>query len=105
VSGATAPRLNLKPAPHRRAFLRLGSGCVVVPVLRRTFIAMKRDARFEMRLPAARRQELADLAAEVGISSSDLARLAISRLLARPGSLLGPATPNRSDDSERAAQA
>jgi hypothetical protein len=43
---------------------------------------MKPDQlRFEISLPADRRRELDALAGEVGISASDLARLAITRLL------------------------
>jgi hypothetical protein len=63
---------------------------------------MKQDARFEVRLSAERRRELAALAAQSGLSSADVARLALSQLLARPGALLGPVTSNRSDDGERA---
>jgi hypothetical protein len=63
---------------------------------------MKHDARFEVRLSNDTRQALAALADESGLTSADLARLGIKRLLARPGALLGPATPNRSDGGERA---
>jgi uncharacterized protein YdbL (DUF1318 family) len=40
-------------------------------------------SRFEFRLSAGRRRELAALAAETGISSADLARLAIKQFLER----------------------
>ena len=43
------------------------------------------NERFEFRLSAGRRRELAELAAETGISSADLARLAIKQFLERPG--------------------
>jgi len=44
--------------------------------------------RFEISLPMDRRRELDALAAETGVSASDLARLAIIRLLAsRAGAL------------------
>ena len=42
------------------------------------------NERFEFRLSAGRRRELAELAAETGISSADLARLAIKQFLERP---------------------
>ena len=45
---------------------------------------MQNEARFEFRLSAGRRRELAELAAETGISSADLARLAIKQFLERP---------------------
>jgi len=45
------------------------------------------DTRFELQLPRRRREQLADLADEAGISASDLARLAIMKLLANPGAL------------------
>jgi hypothetical protein len=48
--------------------------------------------RFEIRLTQARRQELAALAADVGISASDLARLAIYRLLHSDAPLQLPST-------------
>jgi hypothetical protein len=47
------------------------------------------NERFEIRLSADRRQELAELARESGLSAADIARLAITRLLAHPGVLLG----------------
>ena len=43
------------------------------------------NERFEFRLSAGRRRERAELAAETGISSADLARLAIKQFLERPG--------------------
>ena len=45
---------------------------------------MQNEARFEFRLAKDRRRELAELAAETGISSADLARLAIKQFLERP---------------------
>ena len=49
---------------------------------------MENETRFEFRLSADRRRELAELAAETGLSASDLARLAVRRLIADPGGLL-----------------
>jgi hypothetical protein len=46
--------------------------------------------RFEIRLTPAHRQELVALAADVGISAADLARLAIRRLLDNRSTLLPP---------------
>jgi hypothetical protein len=46
--------------------------------------------RFEIRLAPERRQELAALAAEIGMSASDLARLAIYRLLKGDAPLPSP---------------
>jgi hypothetical protein len=45
--------------------------------------------RFEVALPAVRRAELARLADDAGISSADLVRLAIVRLLANPDVITG----------------
>jgi predicted DNA-binding protein len=45
---------------------------------------MNNDARFELRLPTQRRARLDELADETGLSSADLVRLAIDRLLADP---------------------
>jgi hypothetical protein len=69
---------------------------------------MTDTSRLEVRLSAGLRRELAELAAETGIRSSNLARLAIKRLLAHPGELLNPLTDwvvERSQESERAAGA
>jgi hypothetical protein len=52
---------------------------------------MAETNRFEIVLPATQRQALAGLAEETGVSSSGLARLAISHLLARNELLLGGA--------------
>jgi hypothetical protein len=49
---------------------------------------MEQQTRFELLLPAARRRELDALAAEAGLSSAAVARLAIARLVAQPGVLL-----------------
>jgi hypothetical protein len=48
---------------------------------------MEQSTRFELLLPAARRRELDALAAEAGLSSADVVRLALARLVARPGVL------------------
>lgn len=54
---------------------------------------MDRPTRFEITLPADRRQDLNDLANDLGLSASDLARLAIARLLAARDELVaGPQT-------------
>jgi len=45
--------------------------------------------RFEVALPADRRAGLEQLAREVGVSSADLARIAIGRLLANPDVITG----------------
>jgi hypothetical protein len=50
---------------------------------------IKHDVRLDLRLPAAQRRELAELAAEAGLSSADLVRLSIRWMLAHPGALLG----------------
>jgi hypothetical protein len=49
--------------------------------LRRTFHGMTHDHRMDLRLPRTWRKELDELAAEVGLSSSDIARLSIRFLL------------------------
>jgi len=46
------------------------------------------DTRFEIRMPAARRRELDELANETGLSSADLARIGIRWLLERRDVLL-----------------
>jgi hypothetical protein len=60
---------------------------------------MTDTSRFEVRLSADRRRELAELAAESGLSSADLVRLSIGWLIENPGVLLRPA------DGDRAARA
>jgi hypothetical protein len=45
--------------------------------------------RFEFRLPTERRRELDALAAELGLTSAGLARLAVVRLLQQRGTLVG----------------
>jgi predicted DNA-binding protein len=45
------------------------------------YLSRMSDTRFELRLSVERRRELAELSAELGLSSSDLVRLAIGRLL------------------------
>jgi hypothetical protein len=42
---------------------------------------MKRDTRFEIRLPAANRRELLELAAETGLTSADLVRIGLRWVL------------------------
>jgi hypothetical protein len=53
------------------------------------------QARFDLTMPASQRRELAALAAENGLSSSDLARLAIKHLLRNPQVVLQPAVEQR----------
>jgi hypothetical protein len=71
--------------PVARAFwLAIGgaSGALRAPEIIRTLSGMNNnDSRFEVWLPSQRRRELDELAGEAGLSSSDLVRLAISRLL------------------------
>jgi hypothetical protein len=50
---------------------------------------MRDRKRFEIAMPASRRAELERLANDLGTSASDLARLAIIRLLNDPASLTG----------------
>jgi hypothetical protein len=57
------------------ALVRCDQFCV--PYLRR----MKRDTRFEIRLPAANRRELLELAAETGLTSADLVRIGLRWVL------------------------
>ena len=57
------------------------------------------DTRFELRLPSGSRRELAELAIATGLSASDLARLAVRRLIADPGVLLGERKPERVEAS------
>ena len=42
---------------------------------------MRNDARLELKIPTERREALSTLAEQSGLSSSDLVRLAINRLL------------------------
>jgi hypothetical protein len=51
--------------------------------------AADQSTRFEILLSRQRRRELAELAAKLELSSADLARLGIVRLLQNPGALLG----------------
>jgi len=55
--------------------------------------------RFEVDLPANRRAGLEQLAKEIGVSSADLARIAIGRLLANPDFITG----RKSDRQQEAA--
>jgi hypothetical protein len=55
---------------------------------------MEHGTRFELRLPAGRRRELAALADETGLSAADLVRLGIRWLLDHPGVLLKPEGQN-----------
>ena len=50
---------------------------------------MESPKRFEILLPAERRQELNALAHEIGTNAADLARLAICRLLNDRDALVG----------------
>jgi hypothetical protein len=50
---------------------------------------MSIGTRFELRLPREQRERLGALADQTGLSASDLARLAVRRLIADPGVLLG----------------
>lgn len=54
---------------------------------------MTDGTRFELRLSVERRRQLAELAAESGLSAADLARLGIKWLLDHPGALLKPEHP------------
>jgi hypothetical protein len=47
------------------------------------------QSRLEVLLSRSRKRELAEYAAELGLSSSDVARLGISYLVRNPGVLLG----------------
>lgn len=49
---------------------------------------MRHDARLEIRMPAAKRRELDELAADTGLTSADLARIGIRWLLAHRETLL-----------------
>jgi predicted DNA-binding protein len=49
---------------------------------------MDQSTRFELRLPRERRRELDALADKCGLSSADVVRLAVRRLLNDPGVLL-----------------
>jgi hypothetical protein len=49
---------------------------------------MENETRFEFRLSADRRRALSELARESGLSASDLARLAVRRLIENPGALV-----------------
>jgi hypothetical protein len=50
----------------------------------------KYEHRFHLKLPTQTRQELADLAAEAGLSRSDVVRLSLKWLLEHPNVLLRP---------------
>ncbi len=54
----------------------------------RKFPAMAQASRIDLRVPPAWRKELDELAAEVGLSASDLARLGIRFLLNNPSLLV-----------------
>jgi hypothetical protein len=53
--------------------------------------------RFEIRLSTERKRELDDLAAEIGVSAADCARLAIHRLLSCRDLHLQPRDAERRD--------
>jgi hypothetical protein len=48
------------------------------------------QARFDLKLPASQRRELAALASETGLSSADLVRLSIRYTLQHPELILPP---------------
>jgi hypothetical protein len=54
---------------------------------------IKHDVRLDLRLPAAQRRELAELAAEAGLSSADLVRLSVKWMLAHRDVLLSGSEP------------
>jgi hypothetical protein len=63
--------------------------CVESPDAAPHLCGMKHSARFDLKMPPAQRQELAELAAEAGLSSADIVRLSVKWMLAHPGALLG----------------
>jgi aryl-alcohol dehydrogenase-like predicted oxidoreductase len=67
---------------------------VVVPYRAR----MTDASRFELKLSAGRRRELAELADEAEMSSADLVRLSIGWLLQNPGVLLPSVVARRMND-------
>jgi hypothetical protein len=79
------------PFVARGEFLRsrlTHCGALRCSAVRPYIVRMNNDARFELRLPVQRRPQLEALADETGLSSADLARLAIGRLLANPEVIL-----------------
>jgi hypothetical protein len=48
------------------------------------------QARFDLKLPASQRRELAALASETGLSSADLVRLSVRHLLQNREAILRP---------------
>jgi hypothetical protein len=91
--------ISSRNAPHfwhvREAFCSMRgfvARCVVGYGSGRTLSGMKlkHDARLEIRMPAARRRELDELADEAGLSAADLARLGIRWLLEHRDVLLKP---------------
>jgi hypothetical protein len=55
--------------------------CVAEQHILRLLCAMTDATRFQFRLPAAQRAQLETLAVQSGLSSADLTRLALQRLL------------------------
>jgi len=53
------------------------------------------QARFDLKLPAPVRRELAALASETGLSSADLVRLSVRHLLQNRETILRPAAQER----------
>jgi hypothetical protein len=49
------------------------------------------QARFDLKLPASQRRELASLADQVGLSSADVVRFGIRYMLQHPEVILRPA--------------
>jgi hypothetical protein len=58
---------------------------------------MLMDTRLELLLTRSRRKALADLADETGLSSADLMRLALDKLLRNPSALLGRSGGDRKE--------
>ena len=78
------------PPPHLPAVLcrRQGNGCVEATGAIRIFDGME-TSRLEIRMPVSQWAELSALATDLGLSSADLARLAIRRLINHSEELLG----------------
>jgi hypothetical protein len=58
-------------------------------------------ARFDMKLPLSQRRELAAFAGEVGLSSADVARLAIRYMLEHRQLFLRPVEATRAQQLEQ----
>jgi hypothetical protein len=88
-----------------RVIISLTATQIANPVRRCMFSGMNEQSRFEVLLSKRRRQQLAELADELDLSSADLVRLSIARLLQNPGALLGRSAQSaqRAQGGERAA--